>query len=149
MREKTKIVILRSNFLFGAIVDAFYVFPLLIPKFGLMMMGITNFEITFEFQYVMGIAAALDIGWTVLLIWAFMKPIERRGVAFITVFAVKLMVDAFGVIAVVHGTVTAQSQIFGWSLSLFGYAFVAFALIVTRDLAKKSKEAAGRRLTDG
>jgi len=34
----------------------------------------------------MGMAAALMLAWTVLLIWGDRKPVERRGVLLLTVF---------------------------------------------------------------
>ena len=39
-------------------------------------------------QPVMMLGTALMIGWTVLLIWGFLKPIERKGTMMITAFPV-------------------------------------------------------------
>ena len=41
----------------------------------------------------MGIGAALMWGWTVLLLWASNKPVERRDILIITLFPV--IVDLF------------------------------------------------------
>ena len=40
------------------------------------------------YNMAMGIAAALVMAWTLLLIWADRKPFERRGVLMLTIFVV-------------------------------------------------------------
>jgi hypothetical protein len=52
------------------------------------MLGVRNFHASLEYRYAMFVGAALMFGWTVLLLWADRKPIERRGVLPLTVFAV-------------------------------------------------------------
>ena len=61
---------LRANFITGAIADGIIGILILIPS----QMGET------EFRYPMGLAASLMFGWTLLLIWAYRKPVERKGV---------------------------------------------------------------------
>jgi len=67
---------LRTSYWVGAIADAVAAVSLLIPS----RTGET------EFRYAMGMAAALMLAWTVLLIWGDRKPVERRGVLLLTVF---------------------------------------------------------------
>lgn len=67
---------LRTSYWVGAVADAVAAVSLLIPS----RTGET------EFRYAMGMAAALMLAWTVLLIWGDRKPVERRGVLLLTVF---------------------------------------------------------------
>jgi len=41
-----------------------------------------------EYRLPMGLAASLVLGWTVLLIWADQKPVERKGILLLTIFPV-------------------------------------------------------------
>ena len=46
------------------------------------------FEISAAYLYITRIAGALMLGWTVLLFWAQLKPIERADILLITLFPV-------------------------------------------------------------
>jgi uncharacterized membrane protein len=67
---------LRTSYWVGVVADAVATVAILIPS----RMGES------EFRYPMGLAAALMLAWTVLLIWADRRPVERRGVLLLTVF---------------------------------------------------------------
>lgn len=67
---------LRTSYWVGVVADAVATAAILIPS----RMGES------EFRYPMGLAAALMLAWTVLLIWADRRPVERRGVLLLTVF---------------------------------------------------------------
>lgn len=45
---------------------------------------IQNVSTDFSYKYQTGVGASLMLGWTVLLIWADRKPIERKDVLVIT-----------------------------------------------------------------
>lgn len=75
---KRAITWLRISYLTGAIADGTFVVLILMPA----RMAET------EFRYPMGIAAALMLGWTMLLLWANVKPLERKGVLLLTIFPV-------------------------------------------------------------
>ena len=51
----------------------------------------------------MGMAGSLMIGWTLLLLWAVRKPIERRVVILLTAFPVVLGMFIISLIEVLHG----------------------------------------------
>jgi hypothetical protein len=53
-----------------------------------------TFEISANFLYVSRIAGALMLGWTVLLFWAQLKPIERADILLITLFPVVTLLAA-------------------------------------------------------
>jgi hypothetical protein len=78
--------ILRVAFLAGAITDALALFPLVIPGFASRIWGFENF--TGSYSFVAGYAAALMLGWTILLVWAYQRPLERIFVAPLTILVI-------------------------------------------------------------
>lgn len=78
--------LLRTAFLAGAITDALALFPLVIPELASRLWGFDDFPGSYTF--VAGYAAALMLGWTVLLIWAYQRPLERRFVAPLTILVI-------------------------------------------------------------
>ncbi len=92
---------LRASYWAGAIADAAVGVLILIPS----RMGET------EFRYPMGLAAALMFGWTVLLIWADRKPVERKGILLITVFPVLSGLVLSGIWSVTAGLLPATKII--------------------------------------
>jgi hypothetical protein len=53
----------------------------------------------------MRIGASLMSGWTVLLIWAALDPLGRRGILLLTVFPVITGIVAATIVAARHGVV--------------------------------------------
>jgi hypothetical protein len=86
MKSHSKL--LRVCFLIGAITDGLAVVPMLSPSIGAMLFGGEFARLGVEYRYAMGIGASLMAGWTVLLLWGSVKPIERRDLLIITVFPV-------------------------------------------------------------
>jgi hypothetical protein len=94
----TPVTWLRTSYWAGAVADAVIGIVMLIPG----RMGET------EFEYPMGLAAALMFGWTVLLIWADRKPMERKAILLITVFPVITGLLLSGIYAVATGLLPAS-----------------------------------------
>jgi hypothetical protein len=72
----------------GAIVDAIASAVLLSPTFAQRMLSVPEVPLTPALLYAMRTGAALMIGWTCLLLWAGLRPVERRGVILLTVVPV-------------------------------------------------------------
>lgn len=84
----SQILWLRIAFWTGAIADALTFILLLSPSLWASINNVANFQPDWDFRYAQAYAAAMMAGWTVLLVWADRKPLERRGVLPITVFPV-------------------------------------------------------------
>ena len=78
--------ILRVAFAAGAITDGLALFPLTNPSSATLLWGFSNSSA--EYRFAMGYAASLMLGWTLLLIWAMRRPMERRAVAAFTLLVV-------------------------------------------------------------
>lgn len=96
---KRKETLLRVSFLIGAVTDGLAIAPMLSPKLGNLLFGGNLAKFGVEYRYAMGIGASLMAGWTVLLIWASLKPMARRDILLITI----VPVIAGIVIATVYG----------------------------------------------
>jgi hypothetical protein len=85
-----KIKWLRISYWTGAVIDALAAVQMLSPKIFAITNNLNNFQPKAEYCYAMGMGASLMIGWTVLLLWADRKPLERKGVLLITIIPVIL-----------------------------------------------------------
>ena len=79
-------ILLKVAFLLGIITDALAVLPMLVPSIANIFWGFSIFSREYIFAMLMG--AVFMIAWTLLLIWAFMKPRERRFIALLTLFVI-------------------------------------------------------------
>jgi len=77
---------LRFMFIFGAVVDGAIAVSWFLIASGLRIPNILNGYIGTgsDYQLAMHIGAMFMAGWTVLLAWGAIKPIERRGLLLIT-----------------------------------------------------------------
>ena len=72
----------------GIVADALWGIALLFPQIFISITGRPDMEFDFQTRQIMAIGGILLIGWTCLLIWGLMKPIERRMVILLTAFPV-------------------------------------------------------------
>lgn len=75
--------LLRIAFLAGAITDAGALLPMLFPQLAHLLWGFR--DVSGNYRFAMGYGASLMLGWTVLLVWAYRRPLERRFVAALTI----------------------------------------------------------------
>lgn len=108
---------LRVAFLTGAIVDGAMIPLMLIPALARIFWGFDPSGSS-SYQFAMIIGAALMLGWTLLLIWAYRRPIERRGVALFTIVVI-LGIAAGNIYAVVSGLIPANRMFMSWVMQLF------------------------------
>jgi peptidoglycan/LPS O-acetylase OafA/YrhL len=117
--------LLQLAFLAGAITDAGALVPMLSPPIAALLWGLHDTSGTYRFA--MGYAASLMLGWTLLLLWAYRRPVERRAVAALTVVVLVGLVVA-EVCAVHYGVLAVGRMVPTWALqaillALFGAAF--------------------------
>ena len=110
-----KKTILKTAFWIGAITDGLAAIVMIFPGLRICIWGADNFMITREYRYALGMGAALMLGWTVLLLWGSLKPIERRDLLVITVFPVITGIVLAQVYAVSSGYLEIKSLIPVWT----------------------------------
>jgi hypothetical protein len=80
------VIWLKVSFLIGAITDALALIPMIIPAAAKIFWGLNDF--TGIYYFAMGMGASLMLAWTILLFWAYCKPLERRYIALFTVIII-------------------------------------------------------------
>ena len=118
---------LRAAFLAGAVTDALALVPMLMPPVAAMMWGFD--QPTGGYYFAMGYGASLMLGWTVLLLWAYQRPIERRGVALLTLVVIAGLVLT-EIVVVAAGHLDVSRMIPTWILQA-GLAYL-FTTAYTR-----------------
>lgn len=119
---------LRISYWAGAIADALAAAVMLFPEVGSLVYGRTDFVPTADYRYAMGLGGSLMLGWTLLLLWADRKPVERRGVLLLTVFPVIVGLASAGAYAVSSGLVPFENMLPTWALQaglvvLFSFSY--------------------------
>ena len=111
--ENRRARILKIAFLAGAITDAFALVPMLSPSMARLLWGFE--DVTGSYRFAMGYGASLMAAWTVLLLWAYRRPLERSFVAALTVLVIYGLV-ATEAVAVIAGDMAASRMIPTWLL---------------------------------
>lgn len=78
----------RKMFIIGAVLDGLVALVMLTPKLEALAWGLEEPVLDPGFRFAMTFGAALMVGWTALLVWAAVKPAERRAVALLTMLVV-------------------------------------------------------------
>ena len=102
---ETATLLTRVAFLVGAVTDGLAIIPMISARLGAALFGGDPSRNSPAYRFAMGIAAALMAGWTLLLVWAALDPLGRRGILLLTVFPVISGIVAATVAAVRHGIV--------------------------------------------
>lgn len=110
--------LLRISYWIGAITDAVAAVQMLSPSLFGLMNDIPGFAPRADYRFAMGMGASLMIGWTVLLLWADRRPVERKGVLVITVVPVVVGLALNEAAAVRAGFLPLHSQVPIWLLQL-------------------------------
>jgi len=117
--------LLQIAFVAGAITDAAALVPMLSPRFADLLWGLH--DDTSSYRFAMGYGAALMLGWTILLLWAYRRPRERRAIAAFTAVVIVGLIVA-ELFAVRAGVLAAGRMAPTWALQavllvLFSSAF--------------------------
>ena len=84
---KNKIRWLRIAYWTGAVLDAVAFLQMMSPGLTSEIME-ANFAVTPAYEMAMQFGASLMLAWTVLLVWADRKPVERRAILPITLIVI-------------------------------------------------------------
>jgi hypothetical protein len=125
--------VLRAVFLAGAVTDAVALLPMLLPSFATLLWGLR--DVSDSYQLAMRCAASLMLGWTLLLVWASRRPLERYVVAPFTVLVVGgiVMSEIAGAVA---GVVVAWRVVPTWCLQAILLVLFAWASYAGRQASR-------------
>jgi len=103
MDNHKRLLLIKIPYWLGIFADALWAIGLFSPWLFGLLTGNPDFNADLENRLIMGIGGTLMTGWTILLIWAVIKPIERRGVILITAFPVVFGMFVITLIQVLNG----------------------------------------------
>ena len=114
---------LKISFMIGAVVDSLALIPMLVPWAARIFWGFDDF--TPIYYYAMGMGASLMLAWTILLLWAYRRPVERRFIALFTIIII-IGIMITEIFAMGQGYYKPAYSL-GFQvvlIGLFGYSFV-------------------------
>jgi hypothetical protein len=120
-----RLLFTRITYWWGAILDLLVFVDMLISIIFEFSISIPNVSTDISYKYQTGTGAFLMLGWTVLLIWADRKPIERKDVLLITAIPVVLGIMVINMLYTVF-----------WFLSVFTLIFFIIAYILAKSISK-------------
>jgi len=132
-----KIVFIKITLWWGIIADLFETIRMIYPQLFIYTTG-ANVKIDNSFRFALLYAAPVMLGWTLLLFWTTIKPIERRGVLICLIpvilfyYIVEIIGINAGVLSCVKTIPTFILQAILLSLTIVSYFF-------TKKIAKKKK----------
>jgi len=117
---------LKLAYMLGSITDSVVFMMMIFPQFASAFWGIEGF--TEQYYFAMGLGAPVMLGWSLLLLWAYKKPVERRTIAPLTILAI-IGIAITSIIMVNRGlfTVTGMLPSFivqATLLALFSYGYI-------------------------
>jgi hypothetical protein len=100
--------VLKLAYLLGAILDFLVFLMMVFPPLANAFWGFESF--TDQYYFAMGNGAPLMLAWTILLLWAYRKPVERRAVAPLTILIV-VGIAITNIIMVTRGLFTVTGML--------------------------------------
>lgn len=101
--QKKRMFLIKIAYWLGIVADGLWAVALLVPQVFGVLTGNPNFYPDLQTRLIMGIGGSLMTGWTLLLIWAGRKPVERRVVILLTAFPVVFGLFITTLIGVLNG----------------------------------------------
>jgi hypothetical protein len=121
----------------GIVADAGAAVLLFSPDAANLVLQPQPFELSGVYLYVARVAGGLMLGWTVLLFWAQLKPIERADVLLMTLFPVISILAIAAVLAVRSNQIPLSSM-----LPIFIFYSIAFVMFIPSYLWAKRQRGA-------
>ena len=110
---------LRASYWLGAAADAVVGVGMVYPPLLATMLRLEETPTSVATRSALYSGAALMFGWTALLIWGSLRPVERKGILALTVFPVILGLALGNLYGYVTGYIPSASAISIWAFQLF------------------------------
>ncbi len=114
--------ILMISYWIGIIADGIATLLLFSPTIASSVLQPKPFEVSDLYLYVARVAGGLMLGWTILLFWAQLKPIERADILLITLFPVVTILAIAGVLLIRTYQVSFQNMLPMFLLYVIAYS---------------------------
>lgn len=127
-----KILLLRIGYWIGIVLDALAFVQMAFPEIGKAMLKV-NMETGPEYVFAINLGAGLMLAWTLLLVWADRKPVERRMIIPLTmiIIAWNTFTMRYGVRT---GLVPAETMMPQMIVAGALFIYYGFCFIITRNM---------------
>ena len=122
------LLFIRFAYLIGAIMDFLVALSMTLYVFFQINIGMEYLDPTNELRYMLIAGMALMWGWTALLVWGFMKPLDRRLLLLFTAFPVVLGLFAGEFLLYLQGYSNQGTTNFVIFQSIRGILFIIFMI---------------------
>lgn len=95
--------LIRIAYWLGIGADALWAVGLFVPRVYGALTGTPDFDPDVQVRLIMAMGGTLMTAWTLLLLWAERKPLERRGVILLTAFPLVSGLSLLALIGVLGG----------------------------------------------
>jgi hypothetical protein len=120
-----KTIFIRLAYWWGALLDLVVFFDMIISIIFEFSLIVPNVSTEISYKYQAGTGAFLMLGWTILLIWADRKPVERKDVLLLTAIPVLVGIMIINIIYTVF-----------WFLSVITLIIFLVAYWIARTVKK-------------
>ena len=134
--KKNGIIWLRISYWAGALLDVLAGLTMLFPALFVINNQLNSFYPAPDYRYAMGMGAPLMFAWTLLLLWADRKPLERKGLLPITLLVV-LGEVANEIVAARTGYISGAALIPTWIVQALLSALFLFSYLNARNAKTK------------
>ena len=120
--------LLITSYWIGILADALATVLLFSPTVAGLVLQPQSFEVSASYLYVSRIAGALMLGWTVLLFWAQLDPVERADILLLTLFPVVTLLAVAAVLVAQSGAIPLSRLLpmFGLYIIIYGTFIPSF-----------------------
>jgi hypothetical protein len=129
--KKNAVLWLRISYWAGAVLDLLAGLTMLFPALFAVNNRLSSFYPAPDYRYAMGMGAPLMLAWTILLLWADRKPVERKGILPITLLVV-LGEVANEIVAARTGYITAAALVPTWIIQAVLSVLFVFSYLNAR-----------------
>ena len=115
-------LLLKFSYLIGAILDALVAIQMFSPDILTLTTGVSSFAPTSNYLYASYMSGVMLISWSVLLIWGYLKPVQRKDILLITVLPV--------IGLMISGALSTTAGFLPWLTTIVYLAIEAFLVIL-------------------
>ena len=120
---------LKLAYMLGAMTDFVVFLMMVFPQFASAFWGIQGF--TEQYYFAMGLGAPVMLGWSLLLLWAYKKPVERRTIAPLTILAI-IGIAITSIIMVTRGLFTFTGMLPSFIIQAILLVIFSYGYITTK-----------------
>lgn len=125
MENRSKLRFMKITCIAGIIADGLWALALIFPGLYQILTRNPGFDPDMQIRTLMGIAGSLMTAWTLLLIWVYKDPVERRVVMLLTAFPILFGITLSSVANVFWGDVSIGDT--GWIVAKSSLLLVMFS----------------------